>query len=101
MSKQYEFPTEFLELVRTMPFVEAEEMLETRRQEVLARLYAADKADKVDLGYILSAINGELSLVRQKLRRVKVGQAVRDCFGDEGFAAWRERVVMMELEALA
>lgn len=101
MSRVYQFPTEFLELVRTMPFVEADELLVHRRQEVLSRLYVAEGEDRVNLGYVLSAVNDEIHLVRQKLQRIKVGQAVRDCFGEDGFARWRERVVAMELEALS
>lgn len=101
MSREYRFPTEFLELVRTMPFSEADELLVNRRQEVLSRLYVAEGEDRVNLGYVLSAINDEIHLVRQKLQRIKVGQAVRDCFGEDGFARWRERVVAMELEALS
>lgn len=101
MSREYCFPSEFLELVRTMPFVEADELLVNRRQEVLSRLYVAEGEDRVNLGYVLSAINDEIHLVRQKLQRIKVGQAVRDCFGEDGFARWRERVVAMELEALS
>lgn len=101
MSREYRFPTEFLELVRTMPFVEADELLVNRRQEVLSRLYVAEGEDRVNLGYVLSAINDEIHLVRQKLQRIKVGQAVRDCFGEDGFARWRERVVAMELEDLS
>lgn len=101
MSKHYEFPREFLDLVRSMPFVEADELLIQRRQDLLARLLVADDADKVDLGYILSAVNDEIHLLRQKMHRVKVSKAVRECFGDEGFELWRQRVVMMELEAAA
>jgi len=102
MSKRYEFPSEFLELVRTMPFSEAEELLRQRRQEVLQRLHACNQGpESIDLGYVLAAINDEIHLVVQKRNRIKVGQAVRDCFGDEGFARWRERVVLLELEAMA
>ncbi len=101
MTREYHFPTEFLELVRTMPFIEADELLTNRRQEVLSRLYVAEGEERLNLGYVLSAINDEIHLVRQKMQRIKVGQAVRDCFGEDGFARWRERVVAMELEALS
>lgn len=100
MSRDYEFPSGFLELVRTMPLVEADELLVDRRLDLLRRLHACvDGQERVDLGYVLSAVNDEIYLVRQRMQRIKVGQAVRDCFGDEGFARWRERVVLMELEA--
>lgn len=101
MSKKYEFPAQFLDLVRSMPFVEADELLVQRRQDLLARLLVAEDADKVDLGYILSAVNDEIHLLRQRMQRVKVSKAVRECFGDEGFELWRQRVALMELEAAA
>lgn len=100
MSRRYEFPKQLLELVRTMPFCEAEELLRQRRQEVLERLHASQQgADTVDLGYVLSALNDEIHILVTKQQRIKVGQAVRDCFGEEGFARWRERLAQMEVEA--
>lgn len=102
MSRRYEFPAQLLELVRTMPFCEAEELLRHRRQEVLQRLHACNQGpESMDLGYVLSAINDEIHLLTQKQQRIKVGQAVRDCFGDDGYARWRERLALMEQEAAA
>lgn len=101
MSRRYQFPQEFLEKVRTMPLIEAEELLRDRRREVLAQLMSAPDPDKIDLGYVLSAINDEIALVVDKRNRVRVGQAVRDCFGAEGFEQWRIRMAQLEQEVQA
>lgn len=100
MSREYKFPREFLDLVRTMPFIEAEELLRDRRIEVLQRLHEAkDGEEKVNLGYILSALNDELHVVGQKMNRLAIGRAIRQLFGEEGYAKWREWRAMNEAQA--
>ena len=98
-NKRYAFPSEFLELLRTMPWIEAEELLRDRRTEVLARLHSQDTGaqDRVDLGYVISALNNEIHLISQKMERANWSRSVRAVFGEEGWQRVRDHMVMLEV----
>lgn len=75
-----------MRLVRTMPWCEAEDMLFARRAEVLGRLCAADDSDKVDLGYILSALNMEIAAIHRKQDGAAWSRTVRAVCGEDLWA---------------
>lgn len=70
-----------------MPWIEALELLEDRRQEVLGRLYGLNQHDPsvVDLGYILNALKSEIKLIHLKMEKNNLRTAIREALGDEAY----------------
>ncbi|AKJ28787.1 hypothetical protein AAW51_2096 [Caldimonas brevitalea] len=80
----------FWATVRSMPWVEAEEVLRARRGDTLRRMNAAQRAgngvELSCLARLTARLNDEIHLVSQRAQRARWSAAVRAVYGDEGWA---------------
>lgn len=88
---------EWWQVVRETQFFEAETMLKNYRGELLRESKGApDCATTAEI----SRINDEIHRLGQLQNKARMSQAVRNVFGDEGFAAVKEEMARLEFMAV-
>ncbi len=90
----------FWDTIRTMPVVEAEQMLKEIRADVSLRLVRAREKKSnesvAELCALNTVLNVEIHRIAQINRSAMMTRAIRNLWGEEGHAMWREEIARLE-----